>query len=92
MKSAAFGWKRRMTRRGYVRCGSGSGTVRRRRRFCAQPAGTLQRWQSCWRIRAYPAPQKLALLQTLGEKDLRDVRPAVLREALDAGGGVSPSG
>ena len=40
---------------------------------------------------AYPAPQKLALLQTLGEKDLRDVRPAVLREALDAGGGVSPS-
>ena len=40
---------------------------------------------------AYPAPRKLALLQTLGEKDLRDVRPAVLREALDAGGGVSPS-
>lgn len=80
-----------MTRRGYVRCGSGSGTVRRRRQFCAQPAGTLQRWQSCWRIRAYPAPRKLALLQTLGEKDLRDVRPAVLREALDAGGGVSPS-
>lgn len=40
---------------------------------------------------AYPAPLKLALLQTLGEKDLRDVRPAVLREALDAGGGVSPS-
>ena len=30
-------------------------------------------------------------MQTLGEKDLRDVRPAVLREALDAGGGVSPS-
>lgn len=40
---------------------------------------------------AYPAPRKLALLQTLGEKDLRDVRPAVLREALDASGGVSPS-
>lgn len=40
---------------------------------------------------AYAAQLKLALLQTLGEKDLRDVRPAVLREALDAGGGISPS-
>ena len=40
---------------------------------------------------AYSAPMKLALLQTLGEKDLRDVRPDVLREALDVGGGISPS-
>ena len=40
---------------------------------------------------AYAAPMKLALLRTLGEKDLRDVRPAVLREALDASSGISPS-
>ena len=52
---------------------------------------TLQRWQSRWRIRRIPRRGRLALLQTLGEEDLRDVRPAVLREALDAGGGVSPS-
>ena len=31
---------------------------------------------------AFGPAQKLALLQTLSEKDLRDVRPEVLREAL----------
>lgn len=34
---------------------------------------------------AFPAQKKLALLQTLGEKDWRDVRPEVLREALMSG-------
>ena len=68
MKSAASGWKRRMTRRGYVRCGSGSGTVRRRRRFCAQPAGTLQRWQSCWRIRRIPRRGSLRFCRRWGRR------------------------
>ena len=68
MKSAASGWKRRMTRRGYVRCGSGSGTVRRRRQFCAQPAGTLQRWQSCWRIRRIPRRGSLRFCRRWGRR------------------------
>ncbi len=68
MKSAASGWKRRMTRRGYVRCGSDSGTVRRRRQFCAQPAGTLQRWQSCWRIRRIPRRGSLRFCRRWGRR------------------------
>ena len=39
---------------------------------------------------AYPAQAKLALLRTLSEKDLRDVRPEVLREALECCTDISP--
>ena len=39
---------------------------------------------------ADPAQAKLALLRTLSEKDMRDVRPEVLREALECCADISP--
>ena len=39
---------------------------------------------------AFPVLTKLALLRTLSEKDLRDVRPEVLRETLECCADISP--
>ena len=82
MKNAASARKRRMTRPACRRCARSLAMARRSKPFCVRPAGILMRWQSFWRSPRLARRRSLRFCRRSPKKDLRDVRPEVLREAL----------